>query len=205
MNTIYFLLKCWWQCARSVFVTRMNHKSAQSAAGLKKCKQSQPPLLRPFSLPHIIRLYPCLSLLHCHLSYNLKGSQMPSRPPPPHHVEWVSGNSLWQKCRLNLRNLNLKKDPGAFLKKTKTKKQRTGNDVRLAASSAVTSHPQSMLCKGIIQSDTAVCVYCGMMQSVICYLVHNILCFVWFSSALDPSEKHTCRSLHSPLLWCAWT
>lgn len=83
MNTIYFLLKCWWQCARSVFVTRMNHKSAQSAAGLKKCKQSQPPLLRPFSLPHIIRLYPCLSLLHCHLSYNLKGLQMPSHPPPP--------------------------------------------------------------------------------------------------------------------------
>lgn len=205
MNTIYFLLKCWWQCARSVFVTRMNHKSAQSAAGLKKCKQSQPPLLRPFSLPHIIRLYPCLSLLHCHLSYNLKGSQMPSRPPPPPSCRVGVWKLLVTKVSPQPSKSESEKGPRGFLKKTKTKKQRTGNAVRLAASSAVTSHPQSMLCKGIIQSDTAVCVYCGMMQSVICYLVHNILCFVWFSSALDPSEKHTCRSLHSPLLWCAWT
>ena len=63
------------------------------------------------------------------------------------------------------------KGPRGFLKNKKTKKK-TGNAVRLAASSAVTSHPQSVLGKGIIQSDTAVCVYCGIMQSVICYLVH---------------------------------
>lgn len=46
-----------------------------------KKKRSQPSL-NPFSLPHIIWLYSCLSLLHCHLSYNLKGSQMPSHFSP---------------------------------------------------------------------------------------------------------------------------
>lgn len=69
--------KCWRQCLCFVFVM---HISVQWEARQKK-KRSQPSL-NPFSLPHIIWLYSCLSLLHCHLSYNLKGSQMPSHFSP---------------------------------------------------------------------------------------------------------------------------
>lgn len=197
MNTIYFLLKCWWQCARSVFVTRINHKSAQSATGLKKCKQSQPPLLRPFSLPHIIPLYPCLSLLHCHLSYNLKGSQMPSHPPSHQVGAW---KLLVTEVSPQPMKSESEKGPRGF-KKTKTiTKTKTNKNRQCCPAGSELSCDQSPSVNAR-QGDNTV------GHSGVCILWHNAechllfgsysLCLVWFSSALDPSEKHTCISLHS--------
>lgn len=50
---------------------------------LKKTHLALLPLSHCFLLLHIIWLCPCLSLLHCHLSYRLKGSQIPS-----HYFPW---------------------------------------------------------------------------------------------------------------------
>ena len=109
---------------------------------------------------------------------------MPSHPPSHQVGAWkllvteVSPQPMKSESEKGPRGSKKQKQK----QKQKQKLTKTGNAVRLAASSAVTSHPQSMLGKGIIQSDTAVCVYCGIMQSVICYLVHIV--YVWSGSPL---------------------
>lgn len=68
MNTVFFhsSFGLWFVCLH------IYHKSVQSQAW-----NVRPPL-HPFSLPHTIWLY----MLHCHLSYHLKGSQMSSHFSP---------------------------------------------------------------------------------------------------------------------------
>lgn len=127
---IYFLLKCWWQGVCFVFVTPVYRKSAWS-----EVSQHRPNTLLPSSFLSflIIWVCSCLSLLHCHLWYDL-------RPHSHHHFPLWSCQIGAPKtpCYKSVSCASPKGPGGFFLLLFFI----TSKVVWLAASSAAITHPQ---------------------------------------------------------------